>query len=84
VSGSTVKSSILGYNVRINSFSEIDESIIFPEVEIGRHCKLKKVIVDKYTSIPEDTVIGYDEEEDRKHFFVSPKGVVVVNQYSKF
>jgi glucose-1-phosphate adenylyltransferase len=47
-------------------------------VEIGRYAKIQRAIIDKDVFIPSETVIGYDLEEDRKRFFVSPNGIVVV------
>jgi glucose-1-phosphate adenylyltransferase len=48
------------------------------DVEIGRHCKIMKAIIDKANRIPPHTEIGYDPEEDRKKFTVTPRGIVVV------
>ncbi|MBW2109666.1 MAG: hypothetical protein JRI36_13525 [Deltaproteobacteria bacterium] len=48
------------------------------EVEVGRHCKIMKPIIDKQNIIPPHTEIGYDHEEDRKKFAVTPRGIVVV------
>ncbi|RYZ78376.1 MAG: glucose-1-phosphate adenylyltransferase, partial [Proteobacteria bacterium] len=50
----------------------------FDDVEIGRHCKIRRAIIDKHVKIPPGTEIGYNEEEDRKRFTVSPEGIVVV------
>jgi glucose-1-phosphate adenylyltransferase len=47
-------------------------------VEIGRHCRIKKAVIDKDVRVPEGTVIGYEIENDRKRFHVSPEGVVVI------
>ena len=54
------------------------ESVLMENVEIGRHCKIKKAIIDKDVSVSEGTVIGYDIESDRKRFYVSVEGVVVI------
>jgi glucose-1-phosphate adenylyltransferase len=78
VSGSTIRHSLLFPRVRIHSFSEITDSVLFPTVEVGRHCKIRKALIDRRCVIPEGTVIGYDEVEDKKRFFVSPKGVILV------
>lgn len=79
VSGSTVRRSLLSNSVRIHSYSTIEGCVLLPNVEVGRNCKLKRVIVDRNCRIPENTVIGYDERADRKRFFVSSKGVVLVS-----
>lgn len=64
--------------MHVHSFSEIQDSVIMPNVEIGRHVKLKRVVVDKGASIPEGMEIGFDLELDRKRFYVSEKGITLV------
>lgn len=78
VSGSKIIHSLLFPRVRIHSYCEITDSVLFPKVEVGRHCKIRKALIDRGCKIPEGTVIGYDMEEDKKRFHVSPKGVVLV------
>lgn len=78
VSGGTVRSSVLSYNVMVRSWAEVDESVIMDGVEIGRNCKIKKAIVDKDNIIPPGTRIGIDPYEDRKNFEVTPRGIVAV------
>ena len=78
VSGSIVRHSQLFPRVRVHSYCEITDSVLFPNVEVGRNCKIRKALIDRYCKIPEGTVIGYNEEDDRRRFHVSPKGVVLV------
>ena len=78
ISGSEVRRSLLFSNVRVNSYSKVTDSVILPDVNIGRHCRITKAIIDKSCQIPPHTVIGEDLEEDRKRFYVSPGGVVLV------
>jgi glucose-1-phosphate adenylyltransferase len=78
VSGGRVQRSILSPNVRINSFSEVYDSILMESVNVGRHAKIKRAIIDKDVSIPQGMVIGFNLEEDKKRFFVSQSGIVVV------
>ncbi|HMK44463.1 MAG TPA: glucose-1-phosphate adenylyltransferase [Dissulfurispiraceae bacterium] len=78
ISGGRIQNCVLSANVRINSWASVKESILMENVEIGRHCKIRRAIIDKNVYIPSETVIGYDEEEDRKRFHVSPSGIVVV------
>lgn len=78
VSGSIVRHSLLFPRVRVHSYCEITDSVLFPSVEVGRNCKIRKALIDRRCIIPDGTVIGYDEEADRKRFFVSAKGVVLV------
>jgi len=56
----------------------VREAVLMENVEVGRHCKIKKAIIDKDVRVPDGTVIGYDSESDRKRFHVSPEGVVVI------
>jgi glucose-1-phosphate adenylyltransferase len=85
VSGGAVRNSLLSADVRVNSYSEVDASIIFSHVNIGRHCKLRRTIVDRDVHIPEGTVIGYDVESDRQNYFVTESGITVVTRdYSLF
>jgi glucose-1-phosphate adenylyltransferase len=78
VSGGKVYKSILSYNVRINSFAEVYNSILMEGVNVGRYAKIKRAIIDKDVDIPEGEVIGYDLNLDRKRFFVTESGIVVV------
>ncbi|MEE2732821.1 MAG: glucose-1-phosphate adenylyltransferase [Pseudomonadota bacterium] len=79
ISGSSVKRSLLSNNVRIHSYSTIKDAVILPNVEIGRNCRLKNVIIDRDCKIPPGTVIGYDHDQDAKQFYVSPNGIVLVS-----
>jgi glucose-1-phosphate adenylyltransferase len=79
VSGGTVRRSILGPSVRVNSFAQVSDSILFEGVSVGRHSKLHKTIIDKHVQIPEGVQIGYDHEMDRaRGFSVTERGVVIV------
>ena len=78
ISGGIVKNSVLSNNVIVRSWSEVQESVIMSDVEIGRHCKIIKAIIDKANRVPPHTKIGYNPEEDRKRFTVTPRGIVVV------
>lgn len=70
--------SIFSPYVFVNKNSIIENSIIFENVKIGENCKIKKAIIDKNVSIPPNTKIGYNIQLDKKRFFVSEKGVVVI------
>jgi glucose-1-phosphate adenylyltransferase len=78
ISGGQVNRSILSPRVRINSYAQVDDSLIFENVNIGRHCRIRRAIVDKHVDIPAGTSIGYDLEEDRKRFHVTESGIVVI------
>ncbi|MDD5166246.1 MAG: glucose-1-phosphate adenylyltransferase [Candidatus Omnitrophica bacterium] len=78
ISGGRVQHSILSPNVRINSFSEVYDSILMEGVNVGRYAKIKRAIIDKDVFIPQGIVIGYDKEADKKKFFISESGIVIV------
>ena len=78
ISGSTINQSVLFSDVRVHSFSSIQDSVILPQVEIGRNVKLQRVVVDKGTVIPDGMEIGFDLALDSKRFHVSEKGITLV------
>ncbi|MFH1033652.1 MAG: glucose-1-phosphate adenylyltransferase [Pseudomonadota bacterium] len=73
-----VRNSVLSTNVVVRSYAQVDESVILDDVVVGRHCRIKKAIIDKHNNIPEGTRIGYDPVEDRKRFKVSERGITVI------
>jgi len=78
VSGAVVRRSLLFNNVRVNSYSLVEESVILPDVHIGRGCRLRRAIVERWTKIPPDTVIGENPAEDAERFHLTDDGLVVV------
>ena len=84
LSGGTVRNSVLSPDVRVNSYSEVDSSIIFSHVNIGRHCRIRNAIIDRDVHIPEGTIIGFDPEEDAKNYMVETGITVVTRDYSLF
>src|SRR6202140_3315739 len=78
LSGGRVQNSLLGYDVRVNSYCEITASLIYNHVNIGRHSRICRAIIDRHVSPPERTEIGYDLEADKRRFHVTPSGIVVV------
>jgi glucose-1-phosphate adenylyltransferase len=78
ISGGRVTNSILSHDARINSYTEVDSSIVFSHVNIGRYSRIRRAIIDRAVNIPEHTEIGYNLEEDRKKYHVSEGGIVVV------
>jgi glucose-1-phosphate adenylyltransferase len=78
ISGATVRRSLLFSNVKVRSFSSVEDSVILPNVEIGRYARLRRVVVEKQCIIPEGLVAGYDTEEDRKRFYVTEKGITLI------
>ncbi len=78
ISGSLVRNCVIGRNVRIHSYSQIEDSVIMDWTEIGRDCKIRRAIIDKSNVIPAGTVIGYDPVKDRERYMLSDSGIVVV------
>jgi glucose-1-phosphate adenylyltransferase len=79
ISGGQVRRSILAPKVRVNSYAVVEDSILFESVDVGRYCRLRKVIVDKNVKLPPYTVIGFDEAFDRERgLTITAGGVVVV------
>lgn len=79
ISGGRVLRSVLSYGVRVNSYCEVEYSILMPRVEIGRYSRIRRAIVDTGAKVPDSTIIGYDVEQDRaRGFTVTDSGIVVV------
>ncbi|MEN8178400.1 MAG: glucose-1-phosphate adenylyltransferase [Pseudomonadota bacterium] len=78
ISGSVVKNSLLFSNVRLNSYSKLQDSVVLPDVNIGRNCRIKRAVIDRGCQIPEGTVIGEDPVADAERFYVSEGGIVLV------
>jgi len=78
IMGSRVQNSVLSPNVKIKRDAEVYESILMEGVNVGKKARIKRAIIDKDVSIPDGMVIGYEPKEDKKKFFVTDTGIVVV------
>ena len=78
ISGAYVRNSLLFSNVHIQSYSNVEESVILPNVKVSRNVTLKRVVVDKNCVIPEGLTAGINREEDAKRFFVSDNGITLI------
>jgi glucose-1-phosphate adenylyltransferase len=78
VSGARVKRSLLFSNVHVHSYCTVEDSVIFPDVDIGRRSRIRRAVIDKRCVIPPGTLIGFDPAEDARRFHVSRKGIVLV------
>ena len=78
ISGSTVRHSLLFSDVQVNAGSLVQDSVILPSVSIGENCEIRRCVIDKGCQIPDGARIGVDEQEDARHFFISPGGVRVI------
>jgi glucose-1-phosphate adenylyltransferase len=80
ISGATVRHSLLFSNVRVNSFALVEDSVVLPDVGIGRYCRIRRAVIDRFCEIQEGTVIGYDAEADRAAgYYVTPSGITLVS-----
>jgi len=78
VSGASIQHSLLFPRVRVHSYAHVKDSVLFPDVDVGRNCRIQHALIDRGCKIPEGTEIGYNREADAKRFHISPKGVVMV------
>jgi glucose-1-phosphate adenylyltransferase len=78
VSGGRVQRCVVGYDVRVNSYCEVSDSILYNHVNVGRHSRIRRAIIDRHVTLPERTEIGFDTEADRRRFHVTDSGIVVV------
>ena len=79
VSGGNLSRCVLSPEVRINSYSQVSESILMEKVNIGRHAEIRRAIIDKYVDIPPYMKIGFNRDEDlARGFYVSANGITVV------
>lgn len=83
ISGGRVIRSVLSRGVRVHSFAVVEDSILFPDVEISEKAQIRRAIIDRGIRVGPGERIGFDPEEDRKRFFVSESGIVILGQPSK-
>lgn len=78
ISGATVERSLLFTNIFVHSFSSIQDAVILPDVSVGRHCRLRRCVIDKGCMVPEGLVVGEDAAEDARRFHRTDGGVTLV------
>ncbi|HHJ14724.1 MAG TPA: glucose-1-phosphate adenylyltransferase [Gammaproteobacteria bacterium] len=78
ISGAHVRHSLLFSNVRVESWSRLEDAVVLPDVLVEPHCRIRNAVIDKGCCIPEGTVIGEDAQADAERFHVTPNGVVLV------
>jgi glucose-1-phosphate adenylyltransferase len=83
VSGGSVRNSILGRNVFVHSFAQVEDSVIMDGCRIRRHARVRRAIIDKFVEIPEGEAIGYNLERDRERYSVTDSGIVVIPKGSR-
>ena len=80
ISGAYLRRSVLFSRVRLHSYSRVEESVILPDVQVGRHVRLRKTVIDTGCVIPPGMDIGFDAEADARNFFRTEQGVVLVTR----
>lgn len=80
ISGATVRRSLLFSDVRVNSFCAVEDSVLLPNVELGRRSQIRRAIVDTGCSIPPELVVGEDPELDARRFFRTEKGITLITR----
>jgi glucose-1-phosphate adenylyltransferase len=79
ISGAVVRHSLLFSNVRVNSYAYVQDSVILPDVDVGRNCRLRYAVIDRGCRLPEGLIIGQDVARDRaRGFHVTEGGVTLV------
>jgi glucose-1-phosphate adenylyltransferase len=79
VSGGRVNRSVLSPFVRVNSYCEIEESILLPRAMIGRYSRIRRAIIGEDVTLPENSRVGFDPAEDRAQgYVVTESGITVV------
>ncbi|MFO1032862.1 MAG: glucose-1-phosphate adenylyltransferase [Hyphomicrobiales bacterium] len=80
VSGAAIRRSLLFTNVRVKSFTTLEEAVVLPRAIIGRNALLKKVVIDSDVVIPEGLVVGEDPELDAKRFRRTDSGICLITK----
>jgi glucose-1-phosphate adenylyltransferase len=80
LSGGKVRNSLLFTGVRVHSHSEVDEGVVLPHADIGRHARLKRVVIDRGVRIPDGLVVGEDPRRDAQRFHRTKAGVTLITR----
>jgi glucose-1-phosphate adenylyltransferase len=80
VSGAALRRTLLFTGVRVNSYTSMEEAVVMPYVNVGRHAVLKRVVIDRGVQIPESLVVGEDPELDAKRFRRTASGICLITQ----
>ena len=80
ISGASLTHSLLFTGVQIHSYSQVQNAVILPYVDIGRHCRLANVVIDQGVRIPEGLVVGEDPDEDAARFRRTTRGICLITQ----
>jgi glucose-1-phosphate adenylyltransferase len=78
VAGASIRRSVLFSNVHVEPHSDLDESVVLPNVRVGKSCRIRRTILDKGCVVPDHLVIGHDRERDSRLFHMTPGGITLV------
>ena len=78
ISGASVARSLLYSNVKVHSYTIVEDSVLLPNVEVGRNAKIRRAVIDKNCIVPDGMVVGYDQDADAKRFHVSANGITLI------
>jgi glucose-1-phosphate adenylyltransferase len=80
ISGATVRRSMLFTNVRVNSFAVVEDTIVLPGCDVGRHTRIYRAIIDNGCVVPPGLVVGENAELDARRFYRTDKGITLVTK----
>jgi len=80
ISGSTVRRSLLSTNVRVNSFATIEDTVVLPDVRLGRRSRIRHAVIDSGCEIPPGLVVGEDPDLDAQRFHRTERGITLVTK----
>ena len=78
ISGAMLRRTLLFSNVKIKSYSKLEDTVVLPDTLIERNCRIRRAVLDKRCVVPEGTIIGEDADEDARRFYRTDNGVVLV------
>jgi glucose-1-phosphate adenylyltransferase len=78
ISGARVSNSVLFSNVMVHSYAQVAEAVVLPDVVIHRNCRIRKVVIDRRSVLPEGLVVGEDAAVDARRFHRTESGVVLI------
>jgi glucose-1-phosphate adenylyltransferase len=81
ISGAVLRRSLLFTGVQINSFASVENAVVLPYVNVGRHARLNNVVIDRGVRIPEGLVVGEDPELDAKRFRTTAQGISLITSF---
>jgi glucose-1-phosphate adenylyltransferase len=79
VSGAVYRS-VLFSQVRVHSFASVNWAVLLPGVQVGRHVRVTRAVIDRDCSLPDGMVIGEDAAADAARFYRTESGITLVTR----